>query len=242
MLAPSLTLASAFVLGLLHSLEPSHAKAVLASYFLNHRRKLWEALFFALTVTAAHTLTIFILALSGFLLGPLFSAESVEIWSERIGAALMIVIGIWMFSRERRAHFHSEEDDSHPSCEGHFFHHHDFHHHHHTPSSVREIFWIGFCSGAIPCMSGVSVLVMAWATHSASRGLLLVSVFSLGLGFVVLVLSVAMQQAARAMDRYWNQAERWRRYLPVLSSALIFLVGLYLLVTSFGTPHPPEAL
>ncbi len=233
---PSLTLVSAFVLGLLHSLEPSHAKAVLASYFLNRRRTLVEALVFALTVTLAHTVTIFAMALAGFFLGPLFSSDSMETWSMRVGAGLMMAIGFWMFWSERKAHFHADEQLSEHGCQGHFFHHHDFHHHHAAPSSLREIFFVGFCSGAVPCMSGLAVLVMAWTTHSPARGVLLVTVFSLGLGLVVLASCVAMQQAARMMERYWDNAQRWTRYLPILSSALIFLVGTYLLATSLSHP------
>ncbi len=227
--AVSLTLTSAFVLGLLHSLEPSHAKAVLASYFLNRRRTLLEAVVFALVVTLAHTLTIFVLGGMGFLLGPLFSQETVEVWGERAGAVLMIGIGLWMFWNERKAHFHANEDRDEHGCQGHFFHHHDFHHHHRSPSSLREVFLIGFCSGAIPCMSGLAVLAMAWTTHSPALGLSMVTVFSLGLGMVVLILCVTMQQAAKLMDLYWTQAQRWSRYLPVVSSMLIFGMGLYLL-------------
>lgn len=76
-----LTLISAFVVGLLHSLEPSHAKAVLAAYFLDRRRTLWEAVAFAATVTMAHTLTIFSLAVVGYALGPVLRGESVERWA-----------------------------------------------------------------------------------------------------------------------------------------------------------------
>jgi len=96
-------LLSAFWFGLAHSLEPSHAKVVLASYFLNQKRTVREAVAFAATVTIAHTLTIYVLAIIGFLLGPIMNDESVEKWGELIGGILMMTIGVWMFWNEVRA-------------------------------------------------------------------------------------------------------------------------------------------
>lgn len=222
----SLTFASAFALGLLHSLEPSHAKAVLASFFLNRKRTVWEAVAFAATVTIAHTLTIYLLALIGYALGAAIHAEAVEHVSEVIGGIVMMAIGAWMFWTERKVGFHRDEGCGHDHSHGHFFHHHDDHHNHPTASSWKQIFILGFCSGAIPCMSGLAVLVSAWTTASPQRGLALVAVFSLGLGLVVLTMCLAMQQAARLMDVYWKASARWTRFLPLVSAALIFLIGI----------------
>jgi nickel/cobalt transporter (NicO) family protein len=232
------TLASAFILGLLHSLEPSHAKAVLASYFLNRKRTMMEAVAFALTVTIAHTFTIYLLAFIGFVVGPYFlgaltTNEEFERWATIAGGALMIGIGIWMFSNERRAHFHADEDCGHDHSHGHFFHHHHYGHDHPQPSSMKQIFVLGFCSGAIPCMSGLAVLIGAWAEADRIYGLLLVGVFSLGLGFVVLIMCVVMQQAPRLMERFWKKSVRWSRFLPVLSSAVIVLVGVIVVAQAF---------
>src|SRR4051812_36195619 len=105
--ASTLTFAYAFSLGLLHSLEPSHAKAVLASFFLNRKRTVLEAVGFAATVTFAHTASIYLLALVGYALGPLiFRDTAVEHWSEIIGGGVMVAIGCWMFWTERQAGFH----------------------------------------------------------------------------------------------------------------------------------------
>lgn len=223
----SLGFTSAFTLGLLHSLEPSHAKAVLAAYFLNRRRTVMEAVFFAITVTVAHTLMIYLLALGGYALGPFWSHSVFKSWSEWIGGILMMGIGGWMFWNERKAGFHKKKGDGVDDSGGHFFHHHDDHHDHGTPSSLRQIFLLGFCSGAIPCMSGLAVLVFAWTTVSPVQGLALVAVFSAGLGLVVLAMCIAMQQAARAMDIYWKNSARWTRFLPVVSSIMIMLIGIF---------------
>jgi len=222
----ALTFTSAFTLGLFHSLEPSHAKVVLASYFLNQKRTVMEAVMFAMTVTAAHTLVIYLLALAGHVLGPHFNQEVVEHWGGKIGGILMMGIGLWMFWNERRAGFHRHDGKECDHAHGHFFHHHDYHHDHPSPSSWRQIFVLGFCSGAVPCMSGLAVLVLAWTTISPWYGLSLVATFSLGLGVVVLGMCLVMQQMAHAMDRYWKSTTRWTRFLPVLSSVIIFLIGL----------------
>ncbi len=221
-----LTFAWAFLLGLLHSLEPSHAKAVLATYFLNRQRTIVEAIAFAATVTLAHTLSIYALALLGYALGPLFPKERLGDWSEMLGGTLMMGIGVWMFWAERRAGYHTRECCGQDHAHGHLFHHSTYHHDHSAPTSLRQAFVLGFCSGAIPCMSGLTVLLMAWTSGSPSRGLGLVAVFSLGLGLVVLALCLAMRQMAQVMERYWKSAERWGRVLPLASAFLIFMVGM----------------
>ncbi len=241
----TLTFAPAFTLGLLHSLEPSHAKAVLASYFLNRKRTFLEAVVFAVTVTIAHTLAIYALALVGFVLGPLLNHQSVERWSALSAGVVMMGIGGWLFWNERRAGFHREESAGCDHGHGHFFHHSDYHHDHPMPSSWRQIFVLGFCSGAIPCMSGVAVLLMAWTTGSKWLGLSLVGVFSLGLGLVVFAMCVATQQSARLMDRYWKKSAHWTRFLPIMSSVLILLIGVAVtlqagveLLGTSGNPPP----
>lgn len=222
--------ASAFILGLSHSLEPSHAKVVLASYFLNQKRTLMEAVIFAVTVTLAHTLVIYLLAFLGYTIGPFFQSKIIGYGSELIGGVIMICIGVWMFYSEQKAGFHKhcgcEDHHSH----GHFFHHHEYHHDHPVPSSWYQVFLLGFCSGAVPCMSGLAVLVLAWSTTSLIHGLTLVAVFSSGLGLVVLVMCIIMQQTAHVMDVYWQKSERWTRFLPVVSSAIITLTGLFVLL------------
>lgn len=228
-----LTFASAFTLGLLHSLEPSHAKAVLASYFLDRRRTLAEAFAFAATVTLAHTITIYALALVGYALGPVFVKESLAEWFEAAGGLLMLAIGAWMLWCERRAHFH--RDGCCGDAAGHLFHHHAHGHRHEAPSSLRQAFVLGLCGGSIPCLTGLAVLLMAWSTATPARGMALVLVFSLGLGTVVLALSLGMRQMAQAMDRYWRGAARWSRFLPVGSALLILGVGFWVLVKAL--PH-----
>jgi ABC-type nickel/cobalt efflux system permease component RcnA len=230
-------LGGAFVMGLLHSLEPSHAKAVLATYFLNRKRTLLEALAFALTVTFAHTLSIFILAIVGYTVFPLLIRnERMEIWAEVIGGLAMVGIGIWMLRTEWKDGFHKDagENGEHNHCHGHFFHHHEYQHEHLSPSTFREIFLLGFCSGVIPCMSGLAILGLAWSTGSLASGILLVSSFSLGLGVVVLFFCIAMQQMARVIDRYWKSSARWNRYLPIVSSVLIMGMGAFVMVHSLG--------
>ena len=222
----SISLISAFTLGLLHSLEPSHAKVVLASYFLNRKRTLMEAIVFAVTVTIAHTLVIYLLAWAGYSLGPFFYHKTIEHWSELSGGILMVSIGGWMFWNERKVQFHKHESRE----LGHFFHHHDCHHNHQVPSSWRQIFLLGFCSGAVPCMSGLAVLVLAWTQASPLYGLGLVTVFSIGLGLVVLMMCIVMQQTAHVMDRYWKNSERWTRFLPILSSIIIMAFGISVMI------------
>lgn len=238
----SLGFASAFTLGLLHSLEPSHSKAVLAAYFLNRKRTLWEAVAFAVTVTIAHTLVIYLLAFLGFAAGFSLHPETGEHWSEVIGGMVMIGVGIWMFWSEWKVGFHRHPQCEHDHSHGHFFHHHDYRHDHPTPASWRQIFLLGFCSGAIPCMSGMVVLVMAWTTASPAYGLALVAMFSLGLGLVVLIMCVAMQQMARLMDAYWQNSRRWNRFLPAFSSIIIVVMGVWVACHRLHAASPPPRL
>lgn len=223
---------SAFALGLLHSLEPSHAKAVLASYFLDRRRTILEALVFAATVTVAHTLAIFLLAGVLYASGAALDAEIDERMSEITAGVFMVAVGAWMLWTEKRANFHRNEKEADHAC-GHLFHHHGYHHTHGTPSTLKGVFVLGFCSGSVPCMTGIAVLLQAWAIGSPFEGFMMLALFSLGLGIVVLGLSIATQQSAQLIERYWKGAARWSRFLPVISSVLILSIGGYVALTAF---------
>jgi len=99
---------------------------------------------------------------------------------------------------------------------------------------MKQIFALGFCSGAVPCTMGLVVLLEAWSTQSPLFGLLLVGVFSLGLGGVVLVMCLLMQRMDSTMELYWKKSAKWTWLLPTLSATLIFLMGAY--VTFHGLP------
>jgi nickel/cobalt transporter (NicO) family protein len=240
------TFAAAFTLGLFHSLEPSHAKVVLASYFLNHKRTVFEAVAFAFVVTVAHTAVIYLLAVVGYLFVPTLldlahQEDFFEKWSELLGGILMTLIGAWMIWSEFKVKFHRDSCCDHAHATGHFFHHHAYGHDHPAPSSLRHIFVLGFCSGAVPCMSGLAVLVLAWTTASVAKGLSLVAVFSLGLGLVVLVMCILVQQMARVMDRYWKSSARWSRFLPILSASIILGTGVVFTIRGIHEVMDPES-
>jgi ABC-type nickel/cobalt efflux system permease component RcnA len=60
--ASQLTIGLAFVLGLLHALEPGHGKTAMLAYLLNSRPSRWQPLVLGLSTALSHSISLFSLA------------------------------------------------------------------------------------------------------------------------------------------------------------------------------------
>lgn len=90
--------------------------------------------------------------------------------------------------------------------------------------SLRSLTTLGMSGGILPCPSALVVLLSAVALHRVGVGLLFILSFSLGLASVLVAVGILVVRASRFLPR--PGSGRWTRALPVLSAAIISVIGL----------------
>ena len=179
------------------------------------RQAKWMFVFLAL-VFALGFVT---LALSQYVL-----PEDLYPWLTLVSGLLVLAVGIGVlrsrlrWARAQRAHDHDHHDG-----------------HHHAPELTwRGLIGMGASAGLIPCPSALVVLLGAISQHQVGLGLVLISVFSLGLAGTLSGLGLAVVYARRLTSRL-NFGSRIIAALPAASAVVIVLVGCVL--TARAVPH-----
>jgi nickel/cobalt exporter len=228
-----LALLAAAAYGALHAFTPGHGKAMVGAYLVGSRGTPRHALLLGLTVTATHTVGVYLLG--GV---TLFAAQ--YILPERLypilGVAsglLVVAIGASLLINRLRAarlpapaHTHRRDDEH-----GLAGHHHDggTPHRHSLPAgqtvSIRSLVALGISGGLIPCPTALLVMLGAIALNRVAFGLLLIVAFSLGLAAVLVGTGLALVYAGRWVER-WPVNERAIRLVGAGSALVMTLIGL----------------
>ena len=90
---------------------------------------------------------------------------------------------------------------------------------------------LGITGGIVPCPGALVILLVAVALHRVGFGLAVLLSFSLGLATILIAIGVLMVKARPLMERFTGEG-RWIQRLPVVSAAVIMLVGLVMAVRS----------
>ncbi len=207
----NVTLTSAFVIGLLHVLEPCEDKAVASLYATivgkNTKRILFLVFLYGVGMMLADTLLGVIFGYIGAQYLAKFSK-----YLEIIAASFTIAFGLLVFT-------HNHELESHCYIKGFGGLKGDF-----------SMLLFGIIRGLPPCPIEMAILVMAASTKSALYGGLLVAVF--GLGTLVSLLPFALAVGGiltLVKKRYGEKAEH---LIPKISGIAISSIGLYMLIDS----------
>ena len=89
----------------------------------------------------------------------------------------------------------------------------------------RSLLALGISGGLIPCPSAMVLLLAAVALNKTAYGLLLVVAFSIGLALTLTLVGLAFLYARNLFPRLEGNG-RWARLLPIVSAALITMLGL----------------
>ncbi|MBI5365660.1 MAG: sulfite exporter TauE/SafE family protein [Planctomycetes bacterium] len=177
-------LSGAFLLGILHALEPGHGKSIVGSYLIAAHGAVRHAILLGVVVTLTHTLVVYILAAMTLGLADRIPPERTEHWMELISATLLLGVGLWLLrqafgSSAGHGHAHTHElAHDHGYDHGHGHEHADTHEHadeHGHPHAAGEEHRHapGPGGGAAPAMSPPRDPLSLWSILAvgASGGL-----------------------------------------------------------------------
>ncbi len=215
---------TAFVLGLLHGLEPGHSKTMMAAFIVATRGTVKQAVILALAATVSHTAVVWIVALGGLAYGKTWLTPESEPWLELVSALLVIGIGFWMLLSRLHEHHHHGHDDAHA--------------HAHAQEiatlqqgktvTTSQVILFGLTGGLVPCAAAITVLLLCLQTQRIVLGAVLVLSFSLGRASTLMGSAVAAAWGMRHVGRHLPKLDGLIRRAPYAASAVTLAIGLYL--------------
>jgi nickel/cobalt exporter len=229
-------------LGALHALEPGHGKTIVAAYLVGSRGTAAHAGLLGLVVTASHMAGVYLLGIATLYASRYIVPDQLYPWLGVISGLSVAAIGIVVFLR----HWTGESGDhSHASGEEHS---HWFSSRTKTatsseastkrerPLSLRELCILGITGGIVPCPAALVVLLSAFSLHRIGFGLFLITAFSAGLAFVLVMAGLVVVYAKRAISSRFRLENRMVRNLPLVSSAFMIAMGIGLVLSSGVSP------
>jgi nickel/cobalt transporter (NicO) family protein len=216
---------AAFAWGALHALSPGHGKTMVAAYLVGTRGTARHAVALGATVTVTHTIGVFALGVVTLLLSQFILPEQLYPWLNL--ASGLMVVGIGAAVLRKRVNGQRSAVNEHHD------HEHDHHHHHHE-LSWKGLLAMGASAGLIPCPSALVVLLGAIAQHQVALGLVLITMFSLGLAMTLTVLGLAVVYAQKFTSRL-SFSGRLATVLPAVSALVI--VGAGCVLTAHAVPQ-----
>jgi high-affinity nickel-transport protein len=233
-------------LGALHALEPGHGKTLVAAYLVGSRGTAKHAVLLGIVITAAHTAGVYLLGAATLYASRYIVPEQLYPWLGAISGLSVAGLGIFIFLRhwtgetgehshvpgERHSHwFSSIFKQAAPNRAG-------------IASdaitieptlSLRELCMLGITGGIVPCPAALVVLLSAFSLHRIGFGLYLITAFSFGLAAVLVIVGLTMVYAKRALSSRVPAGIPALRYLPMLSSAFMVVLGVGITVSAFAS-------
>ena len=233
-------------LGGLHALEPGHGKTVVAAYLVGSRGTARHAALLGLIVTASHTASVFALGAITLYASHYIVPEQLYPWLGVVSGLIIAGLGGYMLLRRLTG---TATDHSHADGEGHW----PFRKtalpaasaaSAETSAAPRpkqigtaQLLTLGITGGIVPCPAALVVLLSAFALHRVALGFFLIVAFSVGLAAVLIGFGLLMVYSRRFMSRFQVEGPWIKRWLPILSSAFITVLGGVLVYQALPALH-----
>ncbi len=223
--------------GAAHALTPGHGKTIVGAYLVGSRGTPGHALYLGLTVTATHTIGVFVLGLIALLASRYVLAEQLFPWLAAVSGVLVFALGASMLAKRVRPLLrrHVPHEHPHPTEHHHAYQHHHGDHHHghsHLPPGAdgaavtfRSLLGLGISGGLLPCPSAFVLLLTAVSLQRTGFGLLLVLAFSLGLAGVLTGVGLLFIKGSQLLQNA-PRAVTVSRYIPAVSALMMLIIGV----------------
>ncbi len=135
-------------------------------------------------------------------------------------------------------HSHDDAHDPNHDQNHELTHRHGGRTHSHAVPSERTGFWgllsLGISGGIVPCVDALIGLLFAISLGKLVWGLIILSAFSLGLAAVLVAIGILMVLAKPMIQRFTGEGI-WLQRLPMMSAAVVILLGVLLVFKAFNT-------
>lgn len=241
-----LCIAVAFWFGALHALEPGHGKTMVAAYLVGARGTMKHAIFLGGMVTFTHTVSVFFLGLVTLFLSQYIMPDKIsKVLGVISGLTIVYLGGMLLYRRtmgvqggHRDHDHHHDHGHSHSHSHGGLTHTHDDQTHSHVPEgevTFKSLMALGASGGLVPCPSALVLLLSAISIGRTGFGLLLLVSFSLGLALVLMAMGLLVVYAKNLFPASKRDKPNVLfHYMPILSAAIIFVIGIVLTGNSLG--------
>ena len=244
-----LALALAGALGGLHALTPGHGKTLVAAYLVGSRGTVRHAVALGATVTFTHTASVVAIGLLALFASQFVVPGVLVPLLEVISGLLVVLMGARLVWR-RWVGLHGHHSDHHQHAHDHSHHHgehgHGFSHDHgdgrvhtHLPPAegitAGSLLAMGVSGGLIPCPEALGIMVIAIGLNRIGLGLGLIVAFSVGLAAVLSAIGVLLVRARPLVERFGGAGSRWTAALPLVSAALVTLLGIGMTLSGLAT-------
>ena len=199
-------IASAFLLGALHALEPGHGKSIMAVFVMGTDAKLKDALLLGMTIVVSHVIVVLALGVASIYLVKALNVDTTHDIMSVVGGVILIGVGAWIL----RKYFHPHE---------------------HAIDTKKGVIAIGLSTGLIPCPAALAVLLFSIANNQIYNGLIYVLIFSVGLAIAITSLSVIFVKGKGFIESYVSSTKINK--LPLVSGSVIVVIGIFTLLHPF---------
>jgi sulfite exporter TauE/SafE len=210
----NLSLGTAFVIGLAHTLEPCEDKAVVSLFIFWATKKLLHAIglvvLYGLGMALVDTVMGFILSYIG-----VTWLEAIKTPLELTAGAITLVFGVFMLKGGKLAHIGHHHGEA--AAEN-----------NETKSKLTRwytILGLGLVRGLPPCPIEVAILIWAASLGNVWLGTATVFVFGLGTTIGLIPLGLIMGSLTSVINK-----TRYERFVPKIAAFLMIGLGLFLML------------
>ncbi len=228
----AIVLGVSFILGVVHALGPGHGKSLMAAYLVGARGRIRDALVLALTITVSHVISVIAIGFIALLVMDFFWSEKINLWLSILSGLAIFGIGVWLLIKRimswtaRWKDAKSEVKSSHNHDTGHP---HTHSHQGYGPAvSLGSNITLGISSGIVPCPKALVILFLAISLQKTLLGIIIVSVFSLGLASVLVILGILLVRGSHLLKG--RLEDRRIQLIPVMGALIIIGLGIFIVI------------
>lgn len=201
-----------FIYGLVHAIGPGHGKSIVAGYFLARRGKILQGIGLGTSITVIHTLSAVILlfilyAIAKTMLFPIFEASRIQI--ERGSYALIVLSGVLLIAISLREFFHNSPEKDAP-----------------TDASWKELLWLAFITGIVPCPAVALVVFFCLLNDLPILALLGAAAIGIGMSVTNTGFGLGAIFVRRGIDGGIRHVERLERRAALVHVGISLFCGI----------------